>query len=137
MLLARVARRPVLPPTLAYARALCQPPSTSREIAIRLRNSAKLLGVRAEATPKEIKVAYYKLARTTHPDILGVPKEAAGPAPVAESFDIGVLDDPAGPPSVVRFLEVRVSQSHADWVPNTGRRAHPAARGRCKRLTTR
>ena len=105
MLLARIARR-LPPPTLVCTRSLCQPPSTSREIAIRLRNSAKLLGVKAEATPKEIKVAYYKLARTTHPDILGVPKEGPGAGPAVESFDIGVLDDPAGPPSVVRFLEV-------------------------------
>jgi len=89
-------------------RGLCSAVS-SRDIAIRLKNSAMLLGVKAEATPKEIKVAYYKLARTTHPDVIGQPSASSGPGPVTESFDIGVLDDPAGPPSVVRFLEVQAA----------------------------
>lgn len=106
MLATLVATRPSMR-RVVFSRALCQ------ANVIRLRNSATLLGVKLGATPKEVKTAYYKLARTTHPDIVGAEanvKEAnKGPGMDARDFNMGVLDDPAGPPSVVRFLEVQAA----------------------------
>ncbi|KAL3912896.1 MAG: hypothetical protein SGPRY_008176, partial [Prymnesium sp.] len=98
----RSTRSPLLASRLGSAsRRLCER-AESRDLAIRLRNSFTLLGVKPDAPPKEIKAAYYKLARQTHPDVIGQPEGDAGPAPKVEHFDHGMLDDPEGPPPVVQ-----------------------------------
>ena len=99
------------------ARSLCQ-----AEVRTRRTNAFVLLGLEPGASVPQIRKAYFKLAKMTHPDVLAQQaREAAAAADVAAlqmkvtSFSAGsaILDadhkSAAAKPTVVPFLEVQAA----------------------------
>eukprot|EP00967_Tisochrysis_lutea_P028713 scaffold33488_cov32-Tisochrysis_lutea.AAC.2 len=87
------------------------------EAATRLKNAYYVLSLQPGATKKDVKLAYYRLAKETHPDVLGgsaarkanedVATGAANAIKV-RSEETGFLDDdPNAAPSVRPFIEVQ------------------------------
>jgi len=94
-------------------RALCTA-SVSAATTTKVKNALLLLGLEPGATPREIKMRYYDLAKRTHPDVLArQAREAAEAAasatgPQVSNYDDGVLAaDHSAPVTTVQFREVQ------------------------------
>ena len=102
------SRAPQTAPLCSAAAAL--------DLSTRRKNAYLLLGLQPGASPKEIKMRYYDLAKQSHPDVLAnqareaAAKQAAHVGPKVASYDAGVLDqDHSLPVSVVPFLELQTA----------------------------
>ncbi len=91
-----------------WSRAMCAAAETTR-----IKNALMILGLEPGATPRDIKMRYYDLAKRTHPDVLAQQQKAAEAAPkpvgpVVASFTTGVLDERVEV-TAVPFLEVQAA----------------------------
>lgn len=107
MLVAAVRRRPAG----LLTRALC---AAAAERITQRKNAFLILGLEENATPRQIKMRYYELAKRTHPDVLAREAREAEAARAADvqaktsHFDVGVIEeDFSKRVTSVPFIEVQ------------------------------
>mmetsp|Transcript_43150 Transcript_43150/g.136181 ORF Transcript_43150/g.136181 Transcript_43150/m.136181 type:complete len:293 (-) Transcript_43150:167-1045(-) len=100
---------------LLSRRRLC---SAATEARVRLNNAYFMLGLEPGATRKQVKLAYYRLAKETHPDVIGggaarkANRAAATGAvnrAVVRDEQTGFLDEEGEAASPASFLEVQAA----------------------------